>query len=309
MKRCCLIGIFMLAPLAPAIALTPLPDFKLDGYVATWYEIASIRGFLQSRCARDTRTEYSIGENGALMLESKCLRADGTPERSEARARPMDPALPSVLKITTVHMLGIWWYPFGRESIVVARGPDRRWLAVGHPSLRYARILAPFACAVRRRPEERGRGAGRSAVRPVRDGADRADRRPAAAGARCATSCGHRRCRPRRYRAHCSDGDRTRGRQCDRAPSRVGCGGVRARRPACRLRAPGRQRCGRRCGEADLRLPVGRRAADHPFRAGRSPAVDLQRRSHHALSDPRRVRAFATATRASSCAARAWTWC
>ena len=141
MKRCCLIGIFMLAPVAPAVALTPLPDFKLDGYVATWYEIASIRGFLQSRCARDTRTEYSIGENGALMLESNCLRADGAAERSEARARPMDPALPSVLKITTVHMLGIWWYPFGRESIVVARGPDRRWLAVGHPSLRYARIL------------------------------------------------------------------------------------------------------------------------------------------------------------------------
>jgi lipocalin len=141
MKRCCLIGLFTLAPLAPAVALTPLPDFKLDGYVATWYEIASIRGFLQSRCARDTQTEYSIGENGALMLESKCLRADGTPERSEARARPMDPALPSVLKITTVHMLGIWWYPFGRESIVVARDPDRRWLAVGHPSLRYARIL------------------------------------------------------------------------------------------------------------------------------------------------------------------------
>jgi lipocalin len=141
MKGCCLIGLFALAPLAPAVALTPLPDFPLDGYVATWYEIASIRGFLQSRCARDTRTEYSIGENGALMVESKCLRADGTPERSEARARPMDPALPSVLKITTVHMLGIWWYPFGRESIVVARGPDHRWLAVGHPSLRYARIL------------------------------------------------------------------------------------------------------------------------------------------------------------------------
>jgi apolipoprotein D and lipocalin family protein len=142
MKRCCLIGLLSLAPLAAAVALTPLPDFKLDGYVATWYEIASIRGFLQSRCARDTRTEYSIGENGALMLESQCLRADGTAERSEARARPMDPALPSVLKITSVHMLGIWWYPFGRESIVVARGPDRRWLAVGHPSLRYARILS-----------------------------------------------------------------------------------------------------------------------------------------------------------------------
>ena len=142
MKRCCLIGLFLLAPLRPAVALTPLSDFKLDGYLATWYEIASIRGFLQSRCARDTRTEYSIGDNGALMLESRCLRADGAAQRSEARARPMDRALPSVLKITSVHLLGIWWYPFGRESIVVARGPDGRWLAVGHPSLRYARILA-----------------------------------------------------------------------------------------------------------------------------------------------------------------------
>jgi hypothetical protein len=71
-----------------------------------------------------------MAENGALMLETNCLRADGAAERSEARARPLDPALPSVLKITGVHMLGIWWYPFGRESIVVPRGPDRRWLAV-----------------------------------------------------------------------------------------------------------------------------------------------------------------------------------
>jgi lipocalin len=126
----------------PTLALTPVADFKLDSYFATWYEIASIRGFLQSRCARDTRTEYSAGENGALMLESRCLRADGSIERSEARARPLDRALPSVLKITSVHFLGIWWYPLGRESIVVARGPDNRWLTVGHPSLRYARLLA-----------------------------------------------------------------------------------------------------------------------------------------------------------------------
>ena len=145
MKRCCLIGILMLAPPVPAIALTPLPDFKLDGYVATWYEIASIRGFLQSRCARDTRTEYSIGENGALILESKCLRADGSAERSEVRARP-------------------------RSALAGSRPPVAALRP--HPW--------PYARTIRRGPEERGRGAGRSAVRPVRDGADGADRRPAA---------------------------------------------------------------------------------------------------------------------------------
>ena len=53
-----------------------------------------------------------------------------------------DPALPSVLKTTTVHFLGIWWFPFGRETIIIALEPEYRWLATGHPSLRYGRILA-----------------------------------------------------------------------------------------------------------------------------------------------------------------------
>jgi apolipoprotein D and lipocalin family protein len=47
-----------------------------------------------------------------------------------------------VLKLTTVHFFGIWWYPFGRESIVIALGPEYRWLVNAHPSLRYGRILA-----------------------------------------------------------------------------------------------------------------------------------------------------------------------
>ncbi|TMG90950.1 MAG: lipocalin family protein [Betaproteobacteria bacterium] len=104
--------------------------------------MAAIRGFLQSRCARDTRAEYTAAEYGAIATRSHCLRADGTAEINEARARPLDPALPSVLKVTSVNFLGIWWYPFGRESIIIALGPEYRWLAAGHPSLRYGRILS-----------------------------------------------------------------------------------------------------------------------------------------------------------------------
>jgi apolipoprotein D and lipocalin family protein len=73
---------------------------------------------------------------------SRCLRADGTPEINESRARPLEPSLPSVLKITSVRFLGIWWYPFGRESIIIALDPQYRWLAAAHPSLRYGRILS-----------------------------------------------------------------------------------------------------------------------------------------------------------------------
>jgi apolipoprotein D and lipocalin family protein len=125
-----------------AVALTPVTGFDLNRYMGTWYEIAAIPGFLQSRCARDTSTEYSVGENGAIAVTSRCLRADGTPEINHSRARPLEPSLPSVLKITSVYFLGIWWYPLGRESIIIAFDPEYRWLASAHPSLRYGRILS-----------------------------------------------------------------------------------------------------------------------------------------------------------------------
>lgn len=127
---------------APAIALTPVADFEVNRYYGNWYEIAAIRGFLQSKCARDTQSQYRPGDNGAITTEARCLRADGSTQISEGQARPLDPALPSVLKVTTVHFLGIWWYPFGRESIIIGVGPGYNWLLAGHPSLRYGRILS-----------------------------------------------------------------------------------------------------------------------------------------------------------------------
>ena len=70
------------------------------------------------------------------------MRADGSPDSNETRTRPLDPAMPAVMKVTSVNFLGIWWYPLGRESIVIAVGPNYRWIVVGHPSLRYGRILS-----------------------------------------------------------------------------------------------------------------------------------------------------------------------
>ena len=95
---------------------------------------------MQSRCARDTQTEYTAAENGAIAVRTRCMRADGTSELNEARTRALEPSLPSVLKVTSVNFLGIWWYPFGRESIIIALDPEYRWLAAAHPSLRYGRI-------------------------------------------------------------------------------------------------------------------------------------------------------------------------
>jgi apolipoprotein D and lipocalin family protein len=137
-----LLMLLILASLSSALALTPVANFDLNRYLGPWYEIAAIPGFLQTRCARDTQAEYTPAENGALAVQTRCTRADGTADASESRTRPLDPTLPSVLKATSVNFLGIWWYPLGRESIVIAVDPEYRWLVVGHPSLRYGRILS-----------------------------------------------------------------------------------------------------------------------------------------------------------------------
>jgi apolipoprotein D and lipocalin family protein len=136
------VAILVILPIAPVAALTPVPEFDLNRYYGSWYEIAAIRGFLQSRCERDTRLEYSRADNGAIATRSYCQRTDGTYETNDGQARPLDPALPSVLKVTGVRFLGIWWYPLGRESIVIALDPGYQWLATAHPSLRYGRILS-----------------------------------------------------------------------------------------------------------------------------------------------------------------------
>jgi apolipoprotein D and lipocalin family protein len=134
--------LFTFAAPSSVLALTPVATFDLTRYLGTWYEIAAIPGFLQTRCARDTQVTYTSAENGALAAQTRCTRADGTADSNESRTRPLDPSAPAVLKVTAVNFLGIWWYPFGRESIVIAVGPEYRWIVVGHPSLRYGRILS-----------------------------------------------------------------------------------------------------------------------------------------------------------------------
>src|SRR5450759_1186266 len=98
----CLTLLLGLLWIPSALALTPVIGFDHNRYLGTWYEIAAIPGFLQSKCARDTHAVYAAAENGAIAIANHCLRTDGTAEFSESRARALEPVLPSVLKITSV---------------------------------------------------------------------------------------------------------------------------------------------------------------------------------------------------------------
>ena len=127
---------------APAAALTPIADFDIAKYYGKWYEVGGIPGFFQNKCARDVQTEYAADESGAIILRRRCTRADGGIEANEGRGRSLDANVPAVLKVTYVNQLGIWWYPLGRNQIVIAAGPDYGWLVIGDPTLRFGRILA-----------------------------------------------------------------------------------------------------------------------------------------------------------------------
>jgi apolipoprotein D and lipocalin family protein len=131
-----------LALTAPAAALTPVADFDVTRYHGTWYEVAAIPGFFQNKCASDTQSEYVPADDGALIVRSHCTQAKGGTYASEGRARALDPGVPSVLKVTYVYQLGIWWYPFGHNQVVIGSGRNYEWLVIGDPSLRYGRILA-----------------------------------------------------------------------------------------------------------------------------------------------------------------------
>jgi len=141
-RRALWLAALALATTAPALALTPASDFQVSQYQGYWYEIASIPGFFQGKCARDTRAEYVPEEGGALIVRNRCIRPDGGEQVGEGRARVLDPALPAVLKVTFVNQFGIWWYPFGRNQVVIAAGRNNQWIVIGEPSLHYGRILS-----------------------------------------------------------------------------------------------------------------------------------------------------------------------
>ncbi len=137
------VAALVLAALAvPALCLTPLAEFNVTRYQGHWYEIAAMPGAFRNQCQRDVQVDYVPEDGGALVIRNHCRRPDGGLLESEGRGRALDPDVPSVLKVTFVRALGIWWYPFGRNQTVIAAGPGERWLVIGDPTLRYGRVIA-----------------------------------------------------------------------------------------------------------------------------------------------------------------------
>ncbi len=139
-----LVSFMLLLPsIAQAQSLATVEHVDLDRYLGKWYEIASIPQYFQRQCVRDVTAEYAL-KNGAITVINRCTTASGVISEAEGQARIVDTLSNAKLEVTFVKLFG-WRYIFGGDYWVIDLAPDYRYAVVGHPSRKYAWVLAKTA--------------------------------------------------------------------------------------------------------------------------------------------------------------------
>ncbi|MBA4383033.1 MAG: hypothetical protein C0406_10750 [Sideroxydans sp.] len=131
----------LLLPLSVmAQTLDTVPHVDLDRYLGKWYEIASIPQYFQRQCVRDVSAEYASA-GGNISVINRCITANGDTKTAEGQARVVDKVSQAKLEVTFVKLFG-WLYFIGGDYWVIDLAEDYRYAVVGHPSRKYAWILA-----------------------------------------------------------------------------------------------------------------------------------------------------------------------
>jgi len=133
-----------LACLAIALPMTactssrpPLPTVQsvdLDRYLGTWYEIARLPNFFQSKCASDTQATYRA-DGKDVEVVNQCRKEDGTVEQITGIAKVVAGSQGAKLRVS-------FFRPIYGDYWILDLDPDYRWVLVGEPSRKYAWILA-----------------------------------------------------------------------------------------------------------------------------------------------------------------------
>ena len=123
----------------------PLATVKLldaKRYLGTWHQIALIPNFFQRKCARDTSAEYSAGKGDEIVVQNRCVNAEGGVESVTGAARRVDAADPSRLKVRFAPDWLAWLPVVWGDYWVIGLADDYRYAVVGEPSREYLWILA-----------------------------------------------------------------------------------------------------------------------------------------------------------------------
>lgn len=120
--------------------LDTVPHVDLNRYLGKWYEIASIPQYFQRQSVRDVSAEYAAAD-GNISVINRCITANGETKIARGQARVVDKVSQAKLEVTFVKLFG-WLYLLGGDYWVIDLAEDYRYAVVGHPTLKYAWILA-----------------------------------------------------------------------------------------------------------------------------------------------------------------------
>ncbi len=103
--------------------IPPVPDFELNRYLGTWYEIARLPHRFEKGLSRVTAT-YTLNPNGTIQVLNRGFKAAKNKwSQAEGKAWVPDPDVPARLKVR-------FFWPFSAEYKIIRLDPEYRWAVV-----------------------------------------------------------------------------------------------------------------------------------------------------------------------------------
>lgn len=118
-----------------------VPQLDLERYLGLWYEIGRLPLRFEEEGARDVTAHYSLGEDGTVRVDNRCLDAKGRPAQALGQAVP-DAEHPGRLRVSFLPTV-LRWIPGTRADYWVLRiDADYQHALVGTPDRKHLWLLA-----------------------------------------------------------------------------------------------------------------------------------------------------------------------
>lgn len=124
-------------PVGNAAVPQPAKPVDLARYLGKWFEIARYEQSFQKDC-EGVSANYALRQDGSIEVLNRCRRANGAIKEAKGRAKIVDRATNSKLKVS-------FFGPFYGDYWVLDHANNYRWAIVGEPSGRYLWILHRLA--------------------------------------------------------------------------------------------------------------------------------------------------------------------
>lgn len=112
----------------------PVEKLELARYLGTWHQLAAVPQVFNLPCARDTRAEYQLDEQGDIAVRNSCVTWTGSLNQIEGTATVNDPVTGAQLYVGFPGVPGRDQRTGPTNYIVTALGPDYSWALVTDPS-------------------------------------------------------------------------------------------------------------------------------------------------------------------------------